>query len=1174
MPRDASQLHAPREYFERENEVHFDHRFELHSTLSQTKHRVALQAWDKQTENLVTIQAAVGLSPGSIVRLQYDFDAIRVHECPSLYESVGSVFGEDSAIVFDKYVEGISLLSSVAQQPFELAKAIDVAIAVFGALDVMHAAGVYHLDLRPGRIVFGHDGSIKLLRKDISLRDFSDDRAHRIQSVLYCSPEQSGSIERDINAPADLYSAGGILFFMLTGKPPYTGTEVSSVLLAHMTEPIPSLQDSGVSVPCALESVIHRLLDKDPSNRYQTAEAVLYDLSQIKAQLDAGKSEPELVIGSRDDRATLIEPSFVGRANEMNELTQALRSVAGGRSQIVSLEGISGAGKSRLLLEISQRAVRMGFRLFRGQGLKGTSRGLSIFDGTVEDVLAAAANEPEFRDQLLARIETELGCLTSVFPTLKTLQDSDSPKTAPGNLNEQRVARALSKYLNSLGSKSNPALVILDDCQWADSQTYATLQRWIIDRDRSDSHVLVLVASRSEEISATHPLRRLNAMQVALGHLSEAEVFLLAESMAGALPKEALEFIANGANGSPFMASAAVRGLVESDAISRTPEGWRINRKAFDACQSSTDAGEFLGRRLDLLSEPTLQFLSTASIIGKAFDLDVACDLTGFDGSSAIGALEEARSRNMVWLRGKQDACVFSHDKIRETLQDKMSPDQKREIHRRAAEYFSECAAPDAVQIAFHFDASGAPELALPYALAAAEEAEVKGALDTARELYSIAVRATDVAGATDPKTVHEIHYGLGRVLMFLGEYEASEAQLRLGANFTSNATEEARIQESLAKLSFKRGELETSLRHYEDATRTLNYAIPTNRFWRLANLAWEGAVYLTVQTFPGLLRHRVERPLSEQERLTMKVLSGITHTYWYSRGKTDVFLMHLREMNLGEKFLPSAELAVAYAEHAPGMSLFGLHDRGIRFSDRAIKQSRASADLCAQGEALSFKAVALYCGSRFEEAISAAQEAARLIENSGDYWTLHMAGYQEAMSYYRLGRFREAAEVCEATYESALAVGDKQSMGEITHVWAEATYGNLPNDYLDREVDVEAIDAQTGCEVAIAKGIVKLRERKFQLAIERFDEGIAMLSQAGVQSGYTAPVYFWRTHALRRLAETQVQAVDAGDRASTLKKAASAGLWALRKTWTTQLESPRIYRELALVRYLSLIHI
>src|SRR5690606_32808637 len=123
--------------------------------------------------------------------------------------------------------------------------------------------------------------------------------------------------------------------------------------------------------------------------------------------------------------------------------------------------------------------------------------------------------------------------------------------------------------------------VILDDCQWADELTYRLIRRWHVDNDNGIQrarHVFVIAAFRSEEVTEDHLLRRIDrATPMRLPPLSGDEVRQLLESMAGPLPQDAVDVIERLAEGSPFMASAVLRGFVESGALFVEGDGWRVN---------------------------------------------------------------------------------------------------------------------------------------------------------------------------------------------------------------------------------------------------------------------------------------------------------------------------------------------------------------------------------------------------------------------------------------------------------------------------------------------------------------------------------------------------------------------------------------------------------------------
>ena len=111
---------------------------------------------------------------------------------------------------------------------------------------------------------------------------------------------------------------------MLAGRKPFAGDDVGSVLLAHMTQPIPSLHQLNATVPQVLVEIVEKLLQKDPTDRYQTASAVLHDLRDLAQAIDAGQSNPRFSIGLRDRRASIADPILVGRTAEIQQFRDAL----------------------------------------------------------------------------------------------------------------------------------------------------------------------------------------------------------------------------------------------------------------------------------------------------------------------------------------------------------------------------------------------------------------------------------------------------------------------------------------------------------------------------------------------------------------------------------------------------------------------------------------------------------------------------------------------------------------------------------------------------------------------------------------------------------------------------------------------------------------------------------
>src|SRR5207244_5949327 len=126
------------------------------------------------------------------------------------------------------------------------------------------------------------------------------------------------------------------------------------------------------------------------------------------------------------------------------------------------------------------------------------------------------------------------------------------------------------------------------------------------------------------------------------------------------------------------------RGLVETGALVEGAAGWETVADALAEASASRRAAAFLARRLQLLGPDTLALLEAAAIIGKEFDADLAADLTPLSIDQVHGALNEARRRHLVWVRGSR--CSFVHDKVRESVLDRIGTEERRDLHRQAAD--------------------------------------------------------------------------------------------------------------------------------------------------------------------------------------------------------------------------------------------------------------------------------------------------------------------------------------------------------------------------------------------------------------------------------------------------------------------------------------------------------
>ncbi|WP_159500940.1 Stk1 family PASTA domain-containing Ser/Thr kinase [Microbacterium sp. 18062] len=181
-------------------------------------------------------------------------------------------------------VHGALLKDIVSEGPLAPADAARYADGILEALEYSHRAGVVHRDIKPGNVMVTESGQVKVMDFGIAraVSDSSSTVAETttiLGTAAYFSPEQAKG--EPVDARADLYSTGVVLYEMLTGRPPFRGETPVAVAYQHVSEtPVPPT-DVVEGIPRGLDAVVLRSLAKDPYQRYQ-------DAATFRAAIDEG----------------------------------------------------------------------------------------------------------------------------------------------------------------------------------------------------------------------------------------------------------------------------------------------------------------------------------------------------------------------------------------------------------------------------------------------------------------------------------------------------------------------------------------------------------------------------------------------------------------------------------------------------------------------------------------------------------------------------------------------------------------------------------------------------------------------------------------------------------------------------------------------------------------------
>jgi PAS domain S-box-containing protein len=467
-------------------------------------------------------------------------------------------------------------------------------------------------------------------------------------------------------------------------------------------------------------------------------------------------------------------------------------------------------------------------------------------------------------------------------------------------------------------------------------------------------------------------------------------------------------------------------------------------------------------------------------------------------------------------------------------------------------------------ELAYHFDAARQSRRALPYALAAAAQARAQHALEIAEQQYRIAQRGVTPDDAT---TCYRIAEGLGEVLMLRGRYPETAEQLEAALALAREDMARAQIEGKLGELAFKRGDVQGAQARIETALRLLGRPTPRWSSTFLVLVLWEVFVQLLHTLLPRffLARRRLDGPEVPFELLAMRLYSLLAHLYWFHRGTTAALWAHLHNLNLAERYPPTPELAQAYSEHAPGMSLLAYFSRGIAYAERSLVIRKEQGDLWGQGQSHHYYGVVLYAASRFEECIQHCREAIRLLERTGDYWEVNIARYQVAASLYRLGDLRGALAEAQALHQSGLNLGDAQASGISLDVWARAALGDVSAEMIQAELRRPTGDVQRTAQVLTAEGVRLFHQGRLDEATEVFAGAQAQVSRAGIRNAWVAPLLPWLATTLRQQVEKN-SFLTRGRRRNLWRRAWAAARQGRRLARRFQNELPHALREIALL--------
>jgi tetratricopeptide (TPR) repeat protein len=651
-----------------------------------------------------------------------------------------------------QYMEGGSvddLLRRAEQRRLPLEEVLRIADEVCQALEYAHQRHIIHRDLKPMNVWLTQTGTVKL--GDFGLAVALDQsrltaEGMMLGTVAYMPPEQA--LGRTPQARSDLYSLGIMLYEMVAGRLPFRADDYVAVIYQHINTPPVAPTCHNPEVPRALESLILRLLAKDPEDRPKSAAAVRKALRAVAAQ--APPHAPEAVGEPVNPLDRLAGGIFVGREREMRELRAGLEDAVAGRGRLLLLVGEPGVGKTRTAEELITYARVRGVqalvgRCYEEEGAPPYWPWVQIIRSYVQDCDPA---------QLRAEMSEGAPDIAQVVSGIRErLPGLPAPQPLEGEQARFRLFDSITTFLIKAG-QGQPLVLILEDLHWADKPSLLLLQ--FLTRELKHSRLFVVGTYRDIELGRQHPLaqtlgelaREQLSQRILLRGLGEQDVARFLEISLGLAPPPALAAaVYRETEGNPFFVTEVVR-LLLSDGRLQHPEGmaaWTLT--------IPQGVREVIGRRLDRLSPECNRVLTVAAAVGREFGLNVLERVSDLSGDRLLETLEETlAARVVIEVPRAVGRYSFAHALIREVLYDELSTSRRVRLHRRIGDVLERLYAtnpePHLAELAHHFYQAapgGDVEKALAYAVRAGEWAVKRLAYEEAASQYERALQILEL---------------------------------------------------------------------------------------------------------------------------------------------------------------------------------------------------------------------------------------------------------------------------------------------------------------------------------------------------------------------------------------------------------------------------------------------